>query len=86
MMQLRDKLLEEISDTIESAKANAYIHAYREALKNTINTIDNTMLEVEKEQLCEMYVKGRSDISLDYYPTKHALETYNETFTQNKNG
>ena len=38
--------------------------------------------EMEKEQLCQMYIQGRKDNHLDYYPEKHANETYNETFKQ----
>ena len=37
---------------------------------------------MEKEQLCQMYIQGRKDNHLDYYPEKHAKETYNETFKQ----
>ena len=37
---------------------------------------------MEKEQLCQMYIQGRKDNHLDYYPEKHANETYNETFKQ----
>ncbi len=39
-------------------------------------------LKLEKEQLCKMYVQGRKDYHLDYYPEKHANETYNETYEQ----
>jgi hypothetical protein len=38
--------------------------------------------EMEKEQLCKMYVQGRKDNHLDYYPEKHAKETYDEFFKQ----
>jgi len=38
--------------------------------------------EMEKEQLCKMYVQGRNDNHLDYYPEKHARETYDEFFKQ----
>ena len=37
---------------------------------------------MEKEQLCQMYIQGRKDNHLDYYPEKHANETYKETFKQ----
>jgi hypothetical protein len=37
---------------------------------------------MEKEQLCKMYVQGRNDNHLDYYPEKHARETYDEFFKQ----
>lgn len=36
--------------------------------------------EMEKRQLCDMYIQGRKDNHLDYYPEKHANETYNEFF------
>ena len=39
--------------------------------------------EIEKQQLCKMYVQGRKDNHLDYYPEKHANETYNEMFKKN---
>ena len=42
--------------------------------------VEETYLEKEKEQLCKMYVQGRKDNHLDYYPEKHAKETYNEFF------
>jgi hypothetical protein len=51
-------------------------------LDGFINCIDTELLEVEKQQMCRMYVKGRKDGHLDYYPEKHALETYNELFNQ----
>lgn len=43
--------------------------------------IEEKYLEKEKEQLCKMYVQGRNDNHLDYYPEKHAKETYNELFS-----
>ena len=36
--------------------------------------------EQEREQLCKMYIQGRKDNHLDYYPKKHANETYVEFF------
>lgn len=39
--------------------------------------------EMEKRQLCDMYIQGRKDNHLDYYPEKHANETYNEMFKKN---
>lgn len=40
------------------------------------------LLLLEKQQLCTMYIQGRHDNHLDYYPVKHSLETYNEFFGQ----
>ena len=42
----------------------------------------NELLIVEKEQMCKMYVTGRNDNHLDYYPEKHAKETYDEFFVR----
>jgi hypothetical protein len=39
-------------------------------------------LKKEKEQMCKMYVQGRNDNHLDYYPEKHAKETYDEFFVR----
>lgn len=36
--------------------------------------------EMEKQHLCKMYIQGRNDSHLDYYPQKHANETYIEFF------
>ena len=40
------------------------------------------LLAIEKEQMCKMYVQGRKDNHLDYYPEKHAKETYDEFFVR----
>ena len=40
--------------------------------------------EMEKEQLCDMYIQGRKDNHLDYYPEKHAKETYDEIYKKDK--
>jgi predicted house-cleaning noncanonical NTP pyrophosphatase (MazG superfamily) len=33
-----------------------------------------------KEEMCQMYVQGRQDNYLDYFPEKHAKETYHLMF------
>jgi len=64
-----------------------------EWLLEQLNNYDSEMIELfnkeiqqakemEKEQLCQMYIQGRKDTHLDYYPEKHAKETYNEIFKQ----
>ena len=40
--------------------------------------------EIEKKQLCDMYIQGRKDNHLDYYPEKHAKETYDEIYKKDK--
>lgn len=42
--------------------------------------MEQELIEQEKMQLCKMYVQGRNDNHLDYYPEKHAKETYDEMF------
>ncbi len=42
--------------------------------------IESEYLEKEKAQLCKMYIQGRNDYPLDWYPKKHANETYEEFF------
>lgn len=42
----------------------------------------NDFIEIEKRQMCKMYIQGRNDNHLDYYPEKHAKETYDEFFNQ----
>jgi len=44
--------------------------------------MEQELLDQEKMQLCKMYIQGRKDNHLDYYPIKHANETYNEFFKQ----
>ena len=44
--------------------------------------MEKALIEEEKMQLCKMYVQGRNDNHLDYYPEKHAKETYDEFFKQ----
>lgn len=38
------------------------------------------LLPIEENQLCKMYEQGRKDNHLDYYPEKHAKETYVEFY------
>jgi hypothetical protein len=40
------------------------------------------LLPKEKEQMCKMYIQGRKDFHLDYYPEKHAKETYDGLFVR----
>ena len=47
----------------------------------TLNEM-NDFIELEKQQMCKMYVQGRNDNHLDYYPEKHAKETYDEFFVR----
>jgi hypothetical protein len=48
--------------------------------KFTWHSILDQAKEMEKKHLCEMYIQGRNDYHLDYYPEKHAKETYDEMF------
>jgi hypothetical protein len=53
---------------------------YQRILAKDIESVFEQSKEMEKEQLCKMYVQGRKDNHLDYYPEKHAKETYDEMF------
>jgi uncharacterized phage protein gp47/JayE len=75
MAQLREKLQ-------YVAISNDTPKEYALAVINVIKDIDAQMAEIEKEQLCKMYVQGRKDNHLDYYPEKHAKETYDEFFVR----
>ena len=44
------------------------------------------LLQVEKNQLCDFYIRGRNEQHLDYYPEKHANEEYNLVFNKKENG
>lgn len=74
MTQLRDKLAESVKKDNDGSP-------YFDALNFVIKDIDAQMMEIEKEQLCDMYIEGRNDNPLDWYPEKHALETYNEKYS-----
>ena len=55
---------------------------YQRILSKDIKVVFEQAKEMEKRQLCDMYIQGRKDNHLDYYPEKHAQETYNEFFKQ----
>jgi cell fate (sporulation/competence/biofilm development) regulator YlbF (YheA/YmcA/DUF963 family) len=51
MMELRDKLLEEVQNLKEASETSEHLKGYREALKNVANDIDAQMLQREKTEL-----------------------------------
>lgn len=55
---------------------------YQRILAKDVESGFEQAKEMEKRQLCDMYIQGRKDNHLDYYPEKHAQETYNEFFKQ----
>ena len=65
---------------IEQLTKNPLPQSKDEFIDGDFVDIINRAKEKEKEQLCKMYVQGRNDNHLDYYPEKHAKETYNEMF------
>jgi coenzyme F420-reducing hydrogenase alpha subunit len=50
MIELRDKLLEEVQNLKEASQTNEHLKGYREALKNVANDIDAQMILIEREQ------------------------------------
>ena len=51
MIELRDKLLEEIQNLKEASQANEHLKGYREALKNVANDIDAQMAKLEYKSI-----------------------------------
>lgn len=56
MIQLRDKLLEEVQKLKEQSEKNEHIKGYRDALNNIANDIDAQMLAIEREQINDAFV------------------------------
>jgi hypothetical protein len=50
MIELRDKLLEEVQNLKEASQTNEHLKGYREALKNVANDIDAQMAQIERQQ------------------------------------
>jgi hypothetical protein len=50
MIELRDKLLEEVQNLKEASQTNEHLKGYREALKNVANDIDAQMAQIERNQ------------------------------------
>mgnify|MGYP000084121603 CR=1 FL=1 len=44
------------------------------------------LLQVEKTQLFDFYIRGRNDNHLDWYPEKHAKEEYDLVFNKKEDG
>jgi hypothetical protein len=59
-------------------KSEAHVMIY---VSDLIRDIESLLPE-ERASMEKMYVNGRKDSHLDYYPDKHARETFDETFTQ----
>ena len=54
-------------------------------LEQTYNkTLMNKAKVMENQQIIDAYIQGRKDNHLDYYPEKHAKETYDEMFKKDK--
>lgn len=66
-----------INVIMEQCKAEQITDA---ELGKWVRTAIYMLHEQEREQLCKMYIQGREDNHLDYYPKKHANETYVEFF------
>jgi len=58
MIELRDKLLEEVGNLKDASQSSEHINGYREALKNISNDIDAQMLCHEKEQISSAFESG----------------------------
>lgn len=75
-----------LTELIEWAKANAFNVEYQSG--NFYVSVDfeemkeqfDRLLAKEREQLESMYIQGREDYVLDYYPEKHARESFEQKF------
>ena len=70
----------DINDTNMKQTAVEWFAEYTSQLGYVSVDILEQAIEKEKQQLCDMYIQGRKDNHLDYYPEKHAKETYDEMF------
>lgn len=55
MIELRDKLLEEVQNLKEASQTNEHFKGYREALKNVANDIDAQMMRFERQIIVDAY-------------------------------
>ncbi len=60
MIELRDKLLEEVQNLKEASQTNEHLKGYREALKNVANDIDAQMTQIEYKIIVNAYAAGCS--------------------------
>lgn len=58
MIELRDKLLEEVQNLKEESQNNEHLKGYREALKNVANDIDAQMAQLEYKIIVNAYAAG----------------------------
>ena len=74
MIELRDKLLEEIQNLKEASQANEHLKGYREALKNVANDIDAQMAKLEYKSIVNAHLAGQNsaeeengETEIEYY-------------------
>ena len=60
MIELRDKLLEEVENLKDPSRTNEHLKGYREALKNVANDIDAQMAKLEYKSIVNAYAAGCS--------------------------
>lgn len=78
LITLRDELLQAQRTSNSDSRKDVY--------QSIIDRIDMEYLEIEKEQLCDFYIRGRNEQHLDYYPEKHANEEYDLVFNKKEDG
>jgi hypothetical protein len=60
MIELRDKLLEEVQNLKEPSQSNEHLKGYREALKNVANDIDAQMAQTEYKIIVNAHLDGQN--------------------------
>lgn len=76
----RKTSLTKLKDELTQAMRTSNSETRKDIYQSIIDRIESEYLEIEKNDLCTFYIKGREEQHLDWYPSKHALEEYNNTF------
>ncbi len=84
--------MQELKDIIEnkiipSSKENGDLSEYQYSHNiayNTVLTIINFLIEKEKEQMFDFFLKGYSIGESDFNPKSEANKYYNQTYNQKK--
>ena len=84
MIELRDKLLEEVKHLKKDCFRDDYVKGYQSALESIAKDIDAQMIQKEREQLIDFAYCQLAEISSDISDTCYSRvpeEIYNEKYT-----
>lgn len=86
MMQLKEKLQLEIENITKCVNQDEHLKGYKTAFENIVKDIDAQMLEMEKQNIIDAYVKGcentygNDEPDSGYPDSEEAEYYYNQTF------